>query len=74
MHCPDGADGSTYVELVAAVSVILSRPLGAKETFILAEFLQAVSCQLVTLAAFKEKDIRRAPPPPFRGPEPPGRR
>lgn len=56
MHCPDGINGSQYIELVAAVSIALARELNVKETFLLAEFLQAVSYQLFTLAAFKEAD------------------
>jgi hypothetical protein len=54
MHCPDGIDGNTYVEIVAAVSILLSKQLNALETFILAEFLQSVSFQLLTIATFKE--------------------
>lgn len=54
MHCPDGLDGCTYVELVAAASILLSKDLNARETFFLAEFLQSVSNQLFTLGAFKE--------------------
>lgn len=54
MHCPDGTDGNTYIELVASAALVLSKGLDARQTFILAEFLQAVSCQLMTLAAFKE--------------------
>lgn len=56
MHCPDGLDGCTYVELVAAAAILLSKELDAKQTFFLAEFLQSVSNQLFTLAAFKEID------------------
>jgi hypothetical protein len=56
MHCPENLDGSTYVELVAAVSVLLARDLDARTTFLLAEFIQNVSYQLFTLAAFKEAE------------------
>lgn len=56
MHCPDGISGSQYIELVAAISIALANDLNAKEIFLLAEFLQAVSCQLFTLAAFKESE------------------
>ncbi|HEX3025698.1 MAG TPA: hypothetical protein VHR42_00490 [Clostridia bacterium] len=56
MHCPDGIDGKEYVALVAAASILLSESLNAKDTFILAEFLQAVSYQMFTLGAFKEFD------------------
>ena len=56
MHCPENVDGSAYIELVAAVSIILSKNLGPLETFILAEFLQSVSIQLFTLGAFKETE------------------
>lgn len=54
MHCPDNVDGNTYIELVAAASIALTHDLDAKNTFFLAEFLQSVSCQMFTLAAFKE--------------------
>ena len=54
MHCPDNMDGNNYVVLVAAASMILAENLDAKDTFILAEFLQNVSYQLFTLAGFKE--------------------
>ena len=54
MHCPDSINGNTYVELVAAVSILLSQHLSALEIYILAEFLQSVSCQMVTIATFKE--------------------
>jgi hypothetical protein len=54
MHCPENIDGNTYVELVAAASILLSQRLSAFETFILAEFLSAVSCQMINIAAFKE--------------------
>jgi len=56
MHCPENMDGSTYVELVAAVSVALARNLDAKSTFLLAEFIQSVGSQLITLAIFKEAE------------------
>lgn len=54
MHCPDGINGCEYIELVAAAAIAVSRDLDARGTFLLAEFLQAVSYQLVTLAFFKE--------------------
>lgn len=54
MHCPDGINGCEYIELVAAAAIALSRDLDARNTFLLAEFLQSVSYQLFTLAAFKE--------------------
>lgn len=63
MHCPDGMNGCEYIELVAAVSIALSKNLSARETFLLAEFLQSVSYQLFTLAAFKESEDRRKRPP-----------
>jgi hypothetical protein len=56
MHCPENVDGSTYIELVAAVSIILSKNLSPLETFILAEFMQSVSIQLFTLGAFKDAE------------------
>lgn len=59
MHCPEGISGSQYIELVAAVSILLARDLDVRETFFLAEFLQAVSYQLFNLAAFKEADKMR---------------
>lgn len=59
MHCPEDVDGSTYLELVTAVSVALARNLDAKSTFLLAEFAQAVSSQMITLAIFKEAEERR---------------
>lgn len=62
MHCPDHINGSEYIGLVAAVSILLSRNLDARGTFILSEFLDAVSDQLCTLAAFKEWS-RRNPNP-----------
>lgn len=64
MHCPDRIGGEEYIGLVAAVSMLLSRDLDARETFILADFLDAVSDQLCTLAAFKEWAKRSPPPPP----------
>lgn len=67
MHCPDHISGSEYIGLVAAVSLLLSRDLNARETFILAEFLDAVSDQLCTLAAFKDLEKRRPPFPPVPG-------
>jgi hypothetical protein len=54
MHCPEGINGCEYVQLVATVSMALSHDLSARDTFFLAEFLQSVSYQLFTLAAFKE--------------------
>jgi len=54
MHCPESFDGNLYVELVAAMSILLSQRLSALENYILAEFLQAVSSQMITIAAFKE--------------------
>ena len=68
MHCPDGMNGCEYIQLVAATAMVLARDLDARETFLLAEFLQAVSCQLTTLAIFKEsekheKSIGRRPFP-----------
>lgn len=65
MHCPDQISGSEYIGLVAAVSLLLSRDLNARDTFILAEFLSAVSSQMCTLAAFKEWEKRRPPIPPI---------
>lgn len=62
MHCPEDLDGCTYIELVAAAAIALSKNLNAKNTFLLAEFLQAVSYQLFTLAAFKEAEERRNRP------------
>lgn len=59
MHCPDNIDGCTYIELVAAAAIALSNGLDAKKTFLLAEFLQSVSYQLFTLAAFKETEEHR---------------
>lgn len=53
MHCPDGLKGNEYVSLVAAAAILLSENLDETQTFILAEFLQAVSYQLFTLGAFK---------------------
>lgn len=64
MHCPDDIDGCTYVELVAAAAIALSHDLDTKNTFLLAEFLQAVSYQLFTLAAFKESESHRKKPHP----------
>lgn len=64
MHCPDRIGGEEYIGLVAAVSIFLSQNLDARETFILGEFLDAVSDQLCTLAAFKEWSKRRPPAPP----------
>lgn len=64
MHCPDKIGGEEYIGLVAAVSMLLSRNLDARETFILAEFLDAVSDQLITLAAFKEWAGKSRPPGP----------
>ena len=60
MHCPENITGDEYVELVAAASLLLSRNLSARQTFILADFLQSVSTQLYTLAAFKEAERIRA--------------
>lgn len=60
MHCPENVNGGEYVELVAAVSLLLSRNLSGLQTFMLADFLQAVSTQLYTLAAFKEAERIRA--------------
>lgn len=54
MHCPDNVDGNAYIELVAAVSILLSKQLNARETFMLAEFLQSVSYQMLTIATFKD--------------------
>ncbi|CDZ25149.1 hypothetical protein CCDG5_2069 [[Clostridium] cellulosi] len=59
MHCPDGISGSEYIELIAAVAIAISQKLDVKETFWVAEFLQAVSYQLFTLAAFKEAERAR---------------
>lgn len=59
MHCPDGINGPQYIGLVAAVSMMIARDLDVKETFLAAEFIQAVSCQLFTLAAFKEAEKAR---------------
>lgn len=56
MHSPENMDGNTYIELVAAVSVALARNFDAKSTFLLAEFIQAVGNQLITLAIFKEAE------------------
>jgi hypothetical protein len=56
MHCPDGINGCEYIELIAATAIVISQDLDSRGTFLLAEFLQAVSCQLVTLAFFKEKE------------------
>ncbi|MDR3551744.1 MAG: hypothetical protein P4L75_01340 [Clostridia bacterium] len=53
MHCPDGINGNEYIALVAATAALLSQNLGEFDTFLLAEFLQAVSSQLFTLGAFK---------------------
>lgn len=61
MHCPDGMKGEEYIAMVAAASLLLSKNLDQTETFILAEFLQAVSSQLFTLGAFK---FIPPPPPP----------
>ena len=60
MHCPENMNGGEYVELVAAASLLLSRNLSGLQTFILADFLQAVSTQMYTLAAFKEAERIRA--------------
>jgi hypothetical protein len=59
MHCPDQIDGNTYVELVAAVAILLSKQLSSLETFIFAEFLQSVGYQMVTIAAFKEVEEQK---------------
>lgn len=59
MHCPDNVQGEEYVALVASTSILLSQNLDAVETFVLAEFLQNVGYQLITLAAFKEFDDHR---------------
>lgn len=56
MHCPGNFDGKVYVELVAAVSILLSEHLNALQTFILAEFLDSVSDQMFVLGAFKESE------------------
>lgn len=53
MHCPDGIKGEDYILAVAAASLMLSKNLDQRDTFVLAEFLQNVSIQLFTLAAFK---------------------
>lgn len=65
MHCPDHISGSEYIGLVAAVALLLSRDLNARETFILAEFLDAVSDQMITLAAFKDLEKRKPSIPPI---------
>lgn len=59
MHCPEGMDGATYVELVTAASVALSRNLDARSTFLMAEFAQSVANQMITLAIFKETEEHR---------------
>ena len=59
MHCPENLSGSEYVELVAAVAILLSKDLSAINTFVLAELLQSVSYQLVTIAAFKDAEQHR---------------
>lgn len=56
MHCPENIGGNTYVELVAAVSIVLAQGLDAKSTFLIAEFMQSVSSQLLMLAAFKDAE------------------
>lgn len=53
MHCPDNVKGEEYIAAVAAASILLSKNLNDIETYILAEFLQSVSTQMFTLAAFK---------------------
>lgn len=69
MHCPENIDGNTYVELVAAAAILLSQNLDDVNTFILAEFLQSVSNQMVVLAAFKDFDRRRRASPKKDPPE-----
>jgi hypothetical protein len=64
MHCPKGMSGCEYIELVAAASMMLARDLDVWDTFLLAEFLQDVSHQLITLAAFKDADEKRKRKPP----------
>lgn len=66
MHCPDNINGNEYIALVAAAASLLSNGLNDFDTFLLAEFLSAVSSQLFTLGAFKafEQEKRRRPPPP----------
>lgn len=59
MHCPENIDGNCYVEMVAAVSILLAKDLSSAQTFILAEFMQAVSYQLGFLAAFKDTEEHR---------------
>lgn len=58
MHCPDNMSGFEYVELVAAVSLLLAKDQTAFNTFLLAEFFNDVSRQLFILAAFNEKNER----------------
>lgn len=63
MHCPDNMSGFEYVELVAAVSLLLAKDQSAFNTFLLGEFLNDVSRQLFVLAAFSEKrerDLKKA--------------
>lgn len=59
MHCPDNLSGCEYVELVAAVSILLSKNQTAFNTFLLGEFLNDVSHQLYSLAAFKDAEENR---------------
>lgn len=61
MHCPDSLDGNEYIALVTATSALLAGPLSDAETYILAEFMQAVSNQLFTLAAFKTIEGKNPP-------------
>ena len=59
MHCPENLSGCEYVELVAAVSILLAKNQTAFNTFLLAEFLNDVSHQLFVLAAFIEAQENR---------------
>lgn len=61
MHCPNNFDGAEYIELVAAAAILLSKNLDSVNTFILAEFLQSISYQLVTLGAFKDTNEHNRP-------------
>lgn len=64
MHCPEDINGFEYIELVAAVAIVLARGLNAWNTFLLAEFLQSLSHQLFILAAFKDAEEHRKSKPP----------
>lgn len=59
MHAPENLSGCEYVELVAAVSILLAKNQTASNTFLLSEFLFDVSHFLLELAAFTEAQENR---------------